>query len=68
MAKHYTVVEHQLGVHETIHAVLRYYNDNQMTDDELYLARVYFFNENTKQVRNAGEIVRVPILPQYAEK
>ena len=67
MAKDYKLVEHQFGVNETVHAVLRYYNDNSMTDDELYLARVYFFNENTDRVCKSGDVVQIPILPQYQE-
>lgn len=65
MAKNYITVEHQFGVNDTVHAVLRYYNDINMSDDELYLARVYFFNENTDRTRNAGETVRIPVLTRY---
>ncbi len=65
MAKKYETVEHRFGSRETVHAVLKYYNDNQMTEDELYMARVYFFAENGSTTRKAGDIVLVPILPQY---
>lgn len=65
MPQNYTLVEHQFGVNDTVHAVLRFYNDNNMTEEELYMARVYFFNENTDRTRNAGDVVQIPILPQY---
>jgi hypothetical protein len=68
MAKHYDLVEHQFGPGETVYGVLKYYNNNEMTQEELNLARIYYLIENNEWVRAAGEKVQIPILPQYAKK
>lgn len=65
MAKHYELVEHQLGVGQTVYGVLKYYNDHNMTAEELELARIYYLIENREDVRVAGEIVQIPVLPKY---
>lgn len=68
MAKHYDTIEHQFGPSETVYGVLKFYNDNNMTAEELELARIYYLIENNEFVRKSGEVVKIPILPQYKKE
>lgn len=65
MPAHYDLVEHQFRAGETVYAVLKLYNDLNMTERELELARIYYLIENNEIVRRSGEKVKIPILPEY---
>lgn len=68
MAKHYDTVEHQFRSGETVYGVLKFYNHNNMTQEELHIARIYYLIENTEIVRRSGDKVKIPILPQYRKQ
>jgi hypothetical protein len=67
MPKHYDTVDHQFRAGETVYGVIKLYNDNQMTAEEIELARIYYLIENNEVVRRSGERVKIPVLPQYAK-
>jgi hypothetical protein len=65
MAKAYSIAEHTLGAGQTIYGLIKFYNDNNMTKEELEMAQLFYLIENNEGVRRAGETVNVPILPKY---
>lgn len=67
MAKHYDLVEHTFGPGQTIQAVLKYYNDNNMTSEELDQTRIFYLVENNEKVPKAGQKVKIPVLRQYSK-
>lgn len=61
----YTIVEHQYGPGQTVSAVIKYYNDINMTPEEFDQVQIYYDNENNPGIKKPGDVVKIPILDQY---
>lgn len=68
MDKQYITLPHHTRVGETIYAIIKYYNDHSMSRHELELAFIYYMIENNLINKIAGEPIKVPVLPRYADK